>query len=165
MKTCPCGSGRAYGDCCEPYIKGASKAPTAEALMRSRYSAYAEHEIDHIINTCVKGDDKADIDYKSTKDWSEQSNWLGLKILSSTRGGAGDDEGTVEFEALYERNGLRDKHHETAQFKKINGEWLYNEGSVAPVTIVRAGPKIGRNDPCPCGSGRKYKHCCGAKTG
>jgi preprotein translocase subunit SecA len=26
---------------------------------------------------------------------------------------------------------------------------------------VRSGPKVGRNDPCPCGSGKKYKHCCG----
>jgi preprotein translocase subunit SecA len=26
---------------------------------------------------------------------------------------------------------------------------------------LRKGPKVGRNDPCPCGSGRKYKHCCG----
>jgi preprotein translocase subunit SecA len=27
---------------------------------------------------------------------------------------------------------------------------------------LRAGPKVGRNDPCPCGSGKKYKNCCGA---
>jgi SEC-C motif-containing protein len=133
--------------------------------MRSRYAAYVEHAVDYIINTCAKDESKADIDYKSTKEWSEQSKWLGLKILAVTGGGPADTEGTVEFEARYERNGLRDTHHETAQFKKTNGEWLYNEGTVAPVTIVRAGPKIGRNDPCPCGSGKKYKHCCGARAG
>jgi SEC-C motif-containing protein len=78
-KDCPCGSGRSYAECCEPYITGKEKAPTAEALMRSRYSAYVEHEIDYIINTCHRGGGKADIDYKSTSDWSGQSKWLGLK--------------------------------------------------------------------------------------
>jgi SEC-C motif-containing protein len=171
MKNCPCGSGRAYDACCEPYIKGKAKAPTAEALMRSRYSAYAEHEIDYIINTCVhRGED--DIDYKSTRDWSEQSTWLGLKIISVEKGGPADTEGTVEFEASYEQHGLKDVHHERAKFKRenagsgaINGDaaWLYDEGHVIPRTVVRSGPKTGRNDPCPCGSGKKYKHCCHGK--
>jgi SEC-C motif-containing protein len=73
----------------------------------------------------------------------------------------------VEFQASYERDGLKDVHHERAKFKKAsssdggNAEWLYDEGHIIPKTIVRAGPKTGRNDPCPCGSGRKFKHCCG----
>jgi len=160
MKDCPCGSGRPYAECCEPYISGAAKAPTAEALMRSRYSAYAEHAIDYIINTCVSRGEK-DIDYQSTRDWSEKSTWLGLKILSVEKGGPADSEGTVEFEAAYESGGLKEIHHERATFKKDSGEWLYDEGRVIPKTIVRSSPKIGRNDPCPCGSGKKYKHCCG----
>jgi len=163
MKNCPCGSGRQYEDCCGMYISGKAKAPTAEALMRSRYSAYVEHEIDYIINTCVhRGKD--DIDYKSTRDWSEQSKWLGLKILSTEKGGLNDTEGTVEFEATYERDGLKDVHHETAKFKKEGAaetaQWLYDEGHITTKTVVRSGPKVGRNDPCPCGSGKKYKHCC-----
>ena len=165
MKNCPCGSNRPYSECCEPYISGRAKPPTAEALMRSRYSAYAEHEIDYIISTCASATDgeqhgKNDIDQKSTRDWSEQSTWLGLKILSAEKGGIADTEGTVEFEASYERDGLKDIHHERAEFKKENGAWLYTEGKVFQRTIVRTGPKIGRNDPCPCGSGKKYKHCC-----
>lgn len=160
MKQCPCGSGRIYSSCCGMYITGKAKAPTAEALMRSRYSAYAEHEIDYIINTCVhRGKD--DIDYKSTRDWSEQSIWLGLKIISTEKGSSADNEGTVEFEAAYEHNGLKDAHHETAKFKKENNEWLYVEGHVTHRTIVRSSPKTGRNDPCSCGSGKKFKHCCG----
>jgi SEC-C motif domain protein len=162
MKNCPCGSGRDYSDCCGQYISGKATPPTAEALMRSRYTAYVEHEIDYIINTCVhKGKD--DIDYKSTRDWSEQSNWLGLKIISVEKGSVTDAEGTVEFEASYERDGLKDVHHERAKFKKDSAEgsqWLYDEGHVTPLTVVRSGPKTGRNDPCPCGSGKKYKHCC-----
>ena len=160
MKDCPCGSGRGYSVCCEPYISGREKAPDAQALMRSRYSAYAEHEIDYIINTCVKRG-KEDIDYKSTRDWSEKSKWLGLKIISAEKGGPADSEGTVEFEAVYEQNGLKDIHHETAKFIKKNDEWLYSDGRVAPSTVIRTAPKVGRNDPCFCGSGKKYKHCCG----
>jgi len=164
MKNCPCGSGRPYADCCELYITGKAKAPTAEALMRSRYSAYVEHAIDYIIDTCIhRGED--DIDYKSTRDWSEQSTWLGLKIISTEKGGLADTEGAVEFEATYERNGLKDIHHERAKFKRENssagGAWLYDEGHIVPRTIVRSGAKTGRNDPCPCGSGRKFKHCHG----
>jgi SEC-C motif-containing protein len=128
--------------------------------MRSRYSAYVEHEIDYIINTCVHRD-KDDIDYKSTRDWSERSTWLGLKIISAENGGPADAEGTVEFEASYEQNGLKDIHYEKAKFKKQNDEWLYDEGRVIPRTVTRSSPKTGRNEPCPCGSGKKYKHCCG----
>jgi SEC-C motif-containing protein len=160
MKNCPCGSGRPYSECCQPYISGQAKAPTAEALMRSRYTAYVEHAVDYIISTCVhRGKD--DIDEKSTREWSEQSTWLGLTILNSEQGGVNDAQGTVEFEAVYERDGLKEVHHERATFKKDNGEWLYEEGRVTPKTVVRSSPKIGRNDPCPCGSGKKYKHCCG----
>ena len=162
MKDCPCGSGRSYTDCCLPYIKGQAKAPTAEALMRSRYSAYVEHEIDYIINSCVHKDDK-DIDRKSTQDWSEQSTWLGLTIISTEKGGSLDSEGTVEFKAEYKHDGMMEVHHEIARFKKENttGEWLYDDGHVVPHTIKRDGPKVGRNDICPCGSGKKYKFCCG----
>jgi len=160
MKQCPCGSGRSYAECCEPYIKGRAKAPSAEALMRSRYSAYAEHEIDFIINSCLARG-KNDIDPKSTRDWSEKSTWLGLKIILTEKGGPEDNEGTVEFEALYERDGLKEVHHETARFKKENSEWFYEDGHVVPRTVVRSAPKTGRNEPCPCGSGKKYKHCCG----
>jgi SEC-C motif-containing protein len=160
MKNCPCGSGLAYAECCEPYIIGAKNAPSAEALMRSRYSAYVEHAIDYIIQTCTR-DEKDKIDEKQTRNWSEKSKWLGLKIISTEKGGPLDTEGTVEFEALYEMDGLKENHHERAKFKKENGRWLYAEGEVVPKTVVRAGPKVGRNDPCPCDSGKKFKHCCG----
>jgi len=160
MKNCPCGSGLDFSGCCEPYITGKAKAPTAEALMRSRYTAYAEHAIDYIINTCVQ-DGKKDIDETSTREWSEQSKWLGLKIISSENGGLNDTKGTVEFKAEYERDGMKEVHHEVAKFTKEKDEWLYEEGRITPQTIVRSSPKVGRNDPCPCGSGKKYKHCCG----
>ena len=160
MKPCPCNSGLSYSECCEPYISGAKNAPTAEALMRSRYTAYVEHAIDYIVDTCTQ-DEKDRIDVRQTRTWSEKSKWLGLKILSAEKGGPDDTEGSVEFEALYEMDGLSDTHHEKAKFKKKGSRWLYEEGTIIPKTVVRSGPKVGRNDPCPCGSGRKYKHCCG----
>ena len=160
MKPCPCGSGLEYSECCEAFISGLRNAPTAEALMRSRYSAYVEHAIDYIVSTCAE-DEQERIDIDQTKSWSERSKWLGLKILATEKGGPADTEGTVEFEASYEMDGLRDTHHERARFKRNNGVWLYSEGRVAPKTVVRTGPKVGRNEPCPCGSGKKYKHCCG----
>jgi SEC-C motif-containing protein len=160
MSLCPCGSGLPYEECCGPYITGTENPPTAEALMRSRYSAYAVHAVDYIINTCTSNG-KTDIDRRETAAWSEESNWLGLKIISVEKGGPEDTEGTVEFEAAYQRKGLKDVHRETGFFKKTGDRWFYESGSVAPQTIVRSSPKVGRNDPCPCGSGKKYKHCHG----
>ena len=161
MKPCPCGSGRDYDECCGQYIGGKSKAPTAEALMRARYSAYAVGAVDFIVETCVTAEGGR-IDVDATKKWSEGSKWLGLKILKTEKGGAADDKGSVEFVATYEQAGLREEHHEIGGFVKKEGLWLYDDGNIIPTTVVRSGPKVGRNDPCPCGSGKKYKKCCGA---
>jgi SEC-C motif-containing protein len=164
-RDCPCGSQKTYEDCCQPIIRGGEKAKTAEALMRARYSAYAKHEIDFIIASCKKYDGNPkegnDIDYNATKAWSEESTWQGLKILRTEKGSEQDSEGVVEFEAVYARKGLRDVHHETAQFEKIGGAWMYVSGKIKAMTVVREGKKTGRNEPCPCGSGKKYKQCCG----
>lgn len=158
---CPCGSGKTYAECCEPLITGKSKALTAEALMRARYTAYVVHAIDFIINTCETGEQIAEIDRKATEDWSNKSTWHGLKILRTEKGTESDEEGIVEFEATYTQKGIRDIHHEIAGFKKVEGEWLYAEGMIRPTTVVRETRKVGRNEPCPCGSGKKYKNCCG----
>lgn len=158
---CPCGSGLAYSACCEPIIKGKTPAATAEVLMRARYSAYVKHEIEFIANSCYRREGENDIDMDETRRWSEESTWLGLKIHGTKQGGPNDEEGIVEFSAIYTRNGLKDEHREVAGFKKFDGKWLYVEGNLAATTIVRATPKVGRNEPCPCGSGKKYKHCCG----
>ena len=161
MDSCPCGSGRSYAECCAPYITGARLPPTAEALMRSRYSAYVKHAINYILETYIK-DNETSIDPKQTKEWSEESNWLGLKILSVEKGAVSDTEGGVEFEAIYEQAGHKEVHHENARFKNQDGKWLYDQGKIVPAeTVVRSSPKIGRNAPCPCGSGKKYKHCHG----
>ena len=156
IDLCPCGSGKKYGECCEPIIKNTSKALTAESLMRARYTAYVVHEIDFIINSCEEGEGIADIDKKATEDWSRNSTWNGLKILRTEKGQEGDDEGVVEFTADYTLKQMHDVHHEVAAFKKINGEWKYVAGNIITTTVKREGEKIGRNDPCPCGSGKSF---------
>ncbi|MGO8694903.1 MAG: YchJ family protein [Rectinemataceae bacterium] len=161
MDTCPCGSGHPYETCCRPIISGSAMAPTAETLMRSRYSAYAKGEIDFIVSSCVR-DESGEIDLEATRRWSEKSTWLGLNIVSTDKGGNEDSTGTVEFIATYVLDGLRDSHHEISHFVKKDGGWLYESGEMIPETVIREGPKVGRNDPCPCGSGKKYKKCHGA---
>jgi SEC-C motif-containing protein len=163
METCPCGSGRPYDDCCGAFISGKAKPSTAEALMRSRYAAYATKAIDYIVSTCLRDEDHG-IDIEATRRWSERSEWLGLKILGTEGGGPGDEKGMVEFRATYVQGGLRETHHEKASFVKREGAWLFADGEVIPETVVREGPKVGRNDPCPCGSGKKYKKCHGAAS-
>jgi SEC-C motif-containing protein len=87
---------------------------------------------------------------------------LGLKILDVKAGRPEDDEGTVEFIATYKDHDLVKPHHEISSFRKLDGNWYFVDGElVPPVTEVRSQPKVGRNDPCPCGSGKKYKKCCG----
>ena len=90
---CPCGSGKKYAECCEPVIKGTSLAPTAEALMRARYTAYVKHEIDFIIDTCEHAEGINEIDRDATVAWSNDSVWHGLKILRTEKGGTDDTEG------------------------------------------------------------------------
>ena len=159
-EICPCGSGRNLEACCGPYLAGTASAPTAEALMRSRYTAYVKHDIDYIVDTCTKNEAEG-IDVDSTRQWSEQSDWLGLQIVRTEKGGAMDNEGLVEFIASYKFQGKKEDHHEKALFVKKAGSWFFETGSLVTDTVVRETPKVGRNEPCPCGSGKKYKQCCG----
>ncbi|MCB1183306.1 YchJ family protein [bacterium] len=159
---CPCGSGLAYEACCQPIITGATVAPTAEALMRARYSAYTQVELE-FLNESLHPDSREDSDPEGARDWAENSTWHGLEIVGTTRGGAEHDEGEVEFVATYTHQGREQVYHEIASFERVEGRWTFKEGrpGVRKPT-VREEPKIGRNDPCSCGSGRKFKKCCGA---
>lgn len=160
MSLCPCGSGLPFEACCGPIIAGAP-APTAEALMRSRYSAYVKHDVGHLERT-LAANERKDFAPDEARKWAETSEWLGLQIIRTEKGGATDDVGLVEFSAKFRVEGKDQEHFETALFGRENGQWVYT-GQVAPAgqTVRREGPKVGRNDPCPCGSGKKYKKCCG----
>lgn len=159
MKNCPCGTGNAYSDCCEPVIKGSRLAETAEQLMRARYSAYAGVEMDFIFETTHPGQ-RADYDHKGTREWAENAEWQGLEIIDTRNGGKDDTAGEVEFIARFREKEMPREHHERARFRRENGHWFFTEGAmVKPKPIIAN--KVGRNDPCTCGSGLKYKKCCG----
>lgn len=161
MSECPCGSGVPYADCCEPILTGAMAAPTTERLMRSRYTAYQKGAIGYL-GESLHPEHKADWDEAATRRWSANADWLGLEIVATEAGGEQDDEGTVEFIAQYRENGVARRHHEVSRFARKDGRWYYVEGSTPAVATHRnEAPKVGRNDPCPCGSGKKYKKCCG----
>jgi SEC-C motif-containing protein len=161
MENCPCGSEKTYADCCQPLIEGERRADTAEELMRSRYTAHAKKVYDYIFETTLPAS-RQDEDREGTAAWSKKLDWQRLEIRSVEKGGEDDDTGTVEFLARYRKNGKAFDHHEIAEFAREDGLWYFKDGRPpAPVQVIRQGPKIGRNDPCTCGSGKKYKKCCG----
>ena len=172
--SCPCGKGSSYETCCGPFISGEKKPATAEDLMRSRYTAYVNGDMKYIKNT-LAAEKKREFDMASAQEWSAKSKWLGLEILSAKKGGESDSKGTIEFIAKYAVGGKTIDHHEVAEFRKDAGQWYFVDGDShvhedgqghhhhhePQAPVVREGPKIGRNDPCTCGSGKKYKKCCG----
>ncbi len=161
MNKCPCGSDIIYADCCEPVIKGKISAETAEQLMRARFSAYAKVETDFLLKS-LHPDHRKDHNDDQTRDWAANSIWEGLEIVNTENGGKDDASGTVEFIAYYTAKGEKNRHHERASFIKHDDTWYFTDGvAVPPKQFVRTSPKIGRNDPCPCNSGKKYKKCCG----
>lgn len=162
MNDCPCASGKPFDDCCGPVIAGERPAETAEALMRSRYSAFARGETDWLEES-LHPDQRGEHDAEGARQWAQKSQWTGLRIVDTSGGGPEDREGTVEFVAAYRYKEQPQEHHEIGSFVREQGRWYYVDGKlVTPGTRRNEGPRIGRNDPCPCGSGRKYKKCCGA---
>jgi SEC-C motif domain protein len=122
---CPCGTGLTYGECCGPFLSAAAQPPTAERMMRSRYSAYALHHPGYLLATWHPSTRPA----KLTLD--PDLHWISLEILGRTRGGMLDSEGTVEFRATYRSEGMRMYQSENSQFVRENKTWLYVDGTVA----------------------------------
>jgi SEC-C motif domain protein len=159
--TCPCGRGAELGVCCGPYLDGSAQPPTAEALMRARYTAYTRADVDFILATheLPRG---APVDRAAVERWARESEWLGLEVVAVEAGGEDDDRGIVEFIARYRAGEVARSLHERSRFARVAGHWMYLDGdTIKPPPVVR-GEKIGRNQPCPCGNGKKYKHCHGA---
>lgn len=153
----------AYHDCCGPFVEGDKPAPTAEALMRSRCTAYALGKIDHLEETLAP-ETRGDFDRKSIAHWSKSSQWLGLEIVSTEEGQDSDATGYVEFVAHFVTDGKRLAHRERSLFRHDaeDGRWYFVEEANRRNEPIVKGRQPGRNDPCPCGSGKKYKKCCGA---
>ena len=159
MYDCPCCSGKNYSECCEAVIKNES-APTALSLMRSRYTAYKNEDANYLYKT-THPKTRGEYEHSEIKKWSEENTWTKLEIISLEHGNINDIKGIVEFKAYYQ-----DKHsneqilHERSTFLKENNQWFYLDGINNPPRINLM-KKVLRNDPCPCGSGKKQKNCCG----
>ena len=158
---CHCGSELEYDQCCGLYHSKQQKPPTAEALVRSRYSAFVVNDVDYLEQT-LHPNERHDFDREGSAKWAEMSEWLGLEVIATEAGLQSDTVGVVEYIARFSTNDKPLAHHEIGQFVQEDGQWFYVEGQmVAQQSVRREGKKVGRNEPCPCGSGKKYKKCCG----
>ena len=121
MSNCYCGNSIPFQDCCEPYIKGIDNAPTAEKLMRSRYSAFASGAADYLANT-THISKRRYLNKQEILAWSKANKWLKLEVLAST-------ETTVTFKAYYLDENLKAQvHYEHSTFKFENNKWFYVDG-------------------------------------
>jgi SEC-C motif-containing protein len=123
LDPCPCGSGAAYGVCCGPLHDG-KPAETTEALMRSRYSAYAIGHVDHVFRTWHPRTRPADLSP------APDLTWLGLEVLDAVDGGPQDDTGEVEFRARFRTRSGEQALHERSRFERRAGRWVYVDGDV-----------------------------------
>lgn len=143
-QVCYCDSEKSFQECCEPLLLGKKKAETALELMRSRYSAYVLRKGQYLYDTCSKKlkniDDIASIN-------TQNIDWLGLKVQ-----GFSDNE--VVFMAYYKEENEIMVLKEKSLFIIEDNTILYDSGQILPA-------QINRNEACPCGSGKKYKKCCG----
>ncbi|MGA6098995.1 YchJ family protein [Stutzerimonas marianensis] len=148
--NCPCGSGDLLGECCGRYHAGVP-APSAERLMRSRYSAYVLGLMDYLKATTLPAQ-QSGLDLQSMRDWSAASTWLGLEVEDSQVLGGQPEHARVSFTARWHDHAGEHAQHERSAFVQRDGRWYF----IDPTVALRAG----RNDPCPCGSGQKFKKCC-----
>ncbi len=143
-ELCPCGSGEPYSTCCGPYLKGQTSAPTAEALMRSRYTAYAKGDDSYLLTSW----------HESTRPSSMDSDtlptaWLSLKVIHTEAGGENDQEGIVEFKARYSHSSHQGMVHEVSSFVKEDNSWYYVDGELQHEPVRNsAEQKVGRNAAC-----------------
>ncbi|MGR9046411.1 MAG: YchJ family protein [Gammaproteobacteria bacterium] len=153
---CLCGSGLPYRQCCAPYHTGDNIPDTAESLMRSRFTAFALHNAAYLLSTWDAAARPVDIDISK-----DRAEWLRLEIVGTKKGGKHDSKGLVEFRAYFLQDGEEHVMHELSRFKKAGGRWFYLDGVVKSIGKVGLQTDQGRNAPCPCGSGKKFKRCCG----
>ncbi|MEU1915912.1 YchJ family protein [Streptomyces massasporeus] len=116
--TCPCGLPQAYDACCGRFHSGAAAAPTAEALMRSRYCAFVKGDVAYLLRTWHPRTRPGRLEL------DPGMRWTGLEILGTSEGSAFHTTGTVEFRASYRGGSL----HELSRFERVDGAWVYVDG-------------------------------------
>jgi SEC-C motif-containing protein len=124
VTACPCGSNKAYGDCCGYYLDGGEVAPTAEALMRSRYSAYVLQREEYLLATWHASTRPAQLGLAD----DVPTKWLGLEVKRYEQ--QDGNRAIVEFVARYKVNGRAHRIHEVSRFVRGNGCWFYLNGEI-----------------------------------
>ncbi|WP_242674473.1 YchJ family metal-binding protein [Marinobacter halodurans] len=114
--------------------------------MRSRFSAFVLKDATYLLKSWHPETRPGELDLSDAPDWTT------LQVISSDQSG---DTGTVHFRAIFREQGQWGYLEEASTFLKRDGRWLYHRGTPQQGVL-----KPGRNDRCPCGSGRKYKACC-----
>lgn len=156
QNNCPCGSGKPFALCCEPVIGGQAPAMSAEALMRSRYTAFTLNDYAYLENSWHP-DTRQPV--SENKDDLDTTQWIGLRILNCKQGKPHHTQGSVTFLAKFSTADGEHSLCEKSSFKKVDGRWYYYKGEPSRAPVENS--KTNRNAACPCGSGKKFKHCCG----
>jgi len=155
-QPCPCGTKQTFAQCCGPILAQQRPAANAELLMRSRFTAHVARDFPHLHRTHLESSREPYV----ADPQAGGTDWTRLEIHTHDVGPQ-PDKAYVDFTAYYREGDAEKALHEKAEFQRIEGTWFYirpvREG---PAPIKSSQAKVGRNDPCPCGSGKKYKQCC-----
>ena len=160
FSSCPCCSGQEFTNCCKTIITGDKVAQSPLELMRSRYTAHVCKDMAHIIKTMRSKALKLFDKEKTQEEWFDQCEWTKLEIIDAPDINKNSKDGIVEFKAYYNFQGAEHILHERSKFIKLGNQWYYVAGQNKKPQIENNN-KVGRNDNCICGSGKKYKKCCG----
>ena len=125
MENCPCGNNQSYPQCCGKFISGSALPATPEELMRSRYTAYTQANVNYIANT-MKAPANKDFDSDTAREWAEQVNWLKLEIVHAQQDNP--EKGYVEFLAHFSDENKQFVLHEISEFHLEDGRWYYVDG-------------------------------------
>ena len=126
---CPCGSGKAYAQCCEIAHNNIYSVKTAEQLMRSRYTAFTIDNPEYLHkshHSSSRPNSKREREQNAA--WAKSVVWLHLDIINKYEGNENDKTGTVEFKAYFLENNKTNLIHENSSFAKENGHWVYIDG-------------------------------------
>mgnify|MGYP002746452071 CR=1 FL=1 len=146
---CFCRSGKEYKYCCAPFHLHTAVPEKAEQLMRSRYTAYVLKNIPYIVATTVPSQQTL-LETHLLQEWADNTTWLGLEILKTEN--LTKTQSAVEFKNIFQGEEGKLTHQERSIFVKIENCWYFVDPTVSLPTMKQ---------PCVCGSGKKFKHCCG----
>jgi len=166
LQACVCGSGKDAAECCLALIEGRDLASSAEQLMRSRYTAYVLGHEAYLLQSW----------HGSTRpqalNLDNKLQWRGLKVLNTSPEknlAVDNNSAQVEFVAAFvDASGevsQAGQMHERSRFVFEGGRWFYVDGEQITSATQYHFDLPGRNDPCYCASGKKFKKCCGKNTG